>query len=112
MDRKLTSEELESHIGTGSGVYPEQLDYEEMIKAGLLGFVTILPKDHKKRIRHFGDQLVQMCYNTETEDPFLKVELLTLATTLSYLLNSTSFENGVYHRFDKDEISRKLHREQ
>lgn len=109
---KLTSEDLKSYISTSSGLYPSQLDSEEMHKAGLESFVMVIPSDFKERIRYFGNMLAQQCYNTKTEDPFLKVELLTLATTLSYLLNSTSYENGVYHRFDKDEISRKLRREQ
>lgn len=110
MDRKLTAEELKDRIGTLQGVYPDQLDPEVMWEAGLKDIVLPLPRSPKARSQALGNILVQLCLIIQVEDPLLKEELLSLSTSLSYLLNSTSYDTGTYHSFDKKEVSKKLHR--
>jgi hypothetical protein len=40
----------------------------------------------------------------------LRLELRSIATAFSYLLNSTSFMEDEYKKFDREEIDRKLRR--
>ncbi len=92
----------------GSAVYLDQLSEELLIEAGLEYTVAVLPKDFKNRIKHIGNLLVQMCFNYKSTDCLLKLELNSITMALSYLLNSSSFDDDEYHAFDKAEIDRKL----
>ena len=73
----------------------------------------LVAKDFKQRVRYFGNVLVQMALREPFQkDDRLMVEIRVLTQALSYLLNSSSFEDGKLHDFDKKEIDRKLSREE
>ena len=105
-----TAEDLKAFVHANQGVSPENLDPVEMARAGVSQRVVLVPGDQDTKVRYFGNLLVQMVCNRKDRSSPLSVELHTIATALSYLLNSTSFVDGEYHPFDKDEIDRKLRR--
>ncbi len=107
---KYTAEELRAFTDTVTGAEPERLDGDALLAAGFHYVVALIPKDMDARVRYFGNMLAQMVFAREGKGSPLSVELQMMATALSYLLNSTSFTDGKYHPFDKDEIDRKLRR--
>lgn len=108
---KLTEEELLRKLKDYSMAYPEELDADTLRSAGLVTGVMLLPSEFKERVQYLGNLFAQMCFKLQPGDARLKMELVTLATTLSYLLNSTSFIKGEYKDFDRAEIDRKLRRQ-
>jgi len=104
-------EELQEILkGIDSGAYPEDLSYELLEEAGAMHVVLPIHKDFRKRMRQFGNIMAQMGYGFKSKDPKLMIEFRTIATTLSYLLNSTSFEEDSYRKFDKQAVDNKLRR--
>lgn len=92
------------------GFYLDELTQGALTAAGCSPYVAALPADFDARVRYLGNMLAQMCMAVPRKNERLKLELRTIACALSYLLNSTSFQTGEYHDFDKTEISRKLRR--
>jgi hypothetical protein len=112
MENLLDKESLLAKVEEHASVYPEQVTFESLYEAGMLQTVALLPKDFRARVKYLGNLFAQMCFGFKSEDPKLKCEMVGLATSLSYLLNSTSFEKDEYKDFDQAEIGRKLRREQ
>lgn len=110
MRDKWTAEQLKQWMELGRGIHPENLDPEAMEEAGCDYNVALIPKDYGQRLRQFGNLLAQMCLNHKLKDPKLRMELATIAASLSYLINSSSFRDGEYHAFDEAEVSAKLRR--
>lgn len=112
----LSKEELLRKMEKYAGVYPDEITAESLREAGLASTVALLPREHKDRTRYLGNLLAQMCFalkiEDEGDDGKLKAEFVRLATALSYLLNSTSFQTGRYEDFDRAEMDRKLCRKQ
>jgi hypothetical protein len=95
---------MDNHTTVEPGVDPEILR-----EAGCLDRVCVLPKDFNDRVQYLGNMLVQMLTKTPKEDE-LRATTGSIAQTLSYLLNSSSWQDGTLHWFDRDEVCRKLSR--
>ncbi len=106
----LSKEELLEKVEEHVGVYLDNLSIELLKEAECWPEVAVLPEDFKKRIKYLGNMLVQMCFVYKTKDDMIRLDLRSIATALSYLLNSTSFDNDEYKKFDREEIDRKLRR--
>ena len=106
----LSKEQLLTKVEKTTSVYLDEISEELLAEAGLASTVMVLPKDFGDRIKYIGDLFVQMCFGFKSKDTMLKLELTSIATALSYLLNSTSFIKDQYMDFDKTEINRKLQR--
>lgn len=78
----------------------------------------LLPADTKERMQMLGNLFVGMMRNLYScpyssavpMNDAMRIELKSLATTLSYLMNSSSFRDGVLHDFDRLEIDTRLKR--
>jgi hypothetical protein len=68
------------------------------------------PVNFEARLSHIGNILVQMCCGIRGKDERLMMDIRSLSTSLSYLLNSTSFREGEYFNFDKSNINKRLGR--
>ena len=108
--QQLTKEELLEKLKKHSAVYLGEISDELLRDAGLWECVALLPNDYRERLKHMGNLFAQMCFNVRCEDTQLKAELVRLATSLSYLLNSSSFISDEYKSFDRSELDRKLGR--
>jgi len=106
----LSKEELLEKIEKHHGVYLNEISDESLEEADLFPWVAVLPKNFKSKVRYLGNILAQMCLKHETKDDMLRLELRSIATALSYLLNSVSFDDDEYKKFDREEIDRKLQR--
>jgi len=101
----LSVKELQDKVEGAQGVFLGQVDDALLTEAGFLPTVAILPTDYKKRIAYLGNLVVQMCFSYQGE---AKDTLVRIASALSYLINSTSFQEKKYFKYDKAEIGRKL----
>ncbi len=104
------AELIKVSLESNQGMYLRQLTDEALEEAGCLYLVAVLPKDYDERIRYLGNILVQMIMSKRKGDAALKMELNTVASTLSYLLNSTSSFEDEYKPYDKQEVDRRLRR--
>ena len=101
----LSVEDLQARVVASNGVYPDEVNLDLLHEAECLSYLVVLPKDFNKRTQYLGNLLAQMCLAHKGE---LRMDLGRIAAALSYLLNSTSFREGKYHDYDKQEIKRKL----
>ena len=101
-------EELQESIRKRQGVFPDQVDIGLLREAGCMMYVAPLPDDYGERLHYLGDLLSQMGMNHSVEDPKLHAALRSIATAFSYLINSSSYSDGVLHSYDAGELRRKL----
>lgn len=105
---KMTPEAIREAMESNQGVWPESIDAETLKEAGCMYTVAIMPKDYHARLRYMGNLLVQMACSFKCEDSRISITLKLLTSTLSYLINSTSFDDCKYHAFDRQEIDRRM----
>lgn len=111
--RALTAEEVQHLTDEHIPLTIEEirLSYEAIEKAGFRGGGAVLvKKDHKERVRQWGNDLVQMACRSDRLDERLTMELRSITQALSHLLNSQSYADGKLYDFDKNTIDRKLGR--
>lgn len=107
---KLSASGIHHAVMSHQGVYPEQLDGKALNEAECMSTVMVLPKDATARLQLLGNITAQLACNYKPADTKLRVEFQKLSESMSYLLNSTSFQDGIYHSYDAAEIDRKLRR--
>jgi len=107
MDNEVVTS-IKDALRSRNGVDCDNLTAEDLYDAGCVYFVAPLPKDFQKRVQYLGDLLAQMALNHPVKDDQLRMVLRSIATAFSYLLNSTSYQEGTLRNFDAVEISQKL----
>ena len=101
---------IQDAISNRNGIDVDDLTAEDLHDAECMYFVAPLPSDFKKRVQFLGDLLAQMTMNNniDIKDDRLRLMLRTVSTTFSYLLNSSSFQDGVLHSYDASEVAKRL----
>jgi hypothetical protein len=89
-------------------MYLSDLTEELLDEAGCMRLVAPLPEDFDDRVRYLGDVLAQMCMNQKVKDDRLCMFLRSMASALSYLLNSSSYRDGELHDYDAAALAGKL----
>ena len=105
----MTAEQIKSRMDSHASFALDELTEAALREAGCLERVAVLPEQFNERVRCLGNLLVQMLTKTP-EDGQLRGMVGTLAQSLSYMLNSASWRDGVLHDFDAHELKRKLQR--
>ncbi len=107
----VSAEEIRYAMDNRHGLNPAELTSDALSDAGCMDFVMPMPKEFKERVRHIGNLLAQMTTNSKcVKDENLGFVVRQLCQTLSYLLNSCSWQEGKLHDFDYEEIQAKLER--
>jgi len=105
-----TAEEIIEALKTHAGLYPGEVTNDSLREAKCELFMMPIPEDFNSRISHIGNLLAQMCNNVRHKDDRLLLDLKTISSTLSYLINSSSFRDGEYFEFDKSLVNKRLRR--
>ena len=71
--------------------------------------VCVLPENINERLSYLADVLVQ-AVTRQPKDDQLRFVVGRLCQSLSYVMNSASWRDGVLHDFDRAEVERKLGR--
>jgi hypothetical protein len=103
----MNSQEIKYSLERRVSVPPDQLTSESLRNAGCLDRVCLLPENFNERASYLGDVLVQMLTRAPKDDN-LRAFVGKLTLSLSYMLNSTSWQEGELFDFDVAEIKRKL----
>lgn len=106
---EMNAEEIKQAMEERRGVYPEQVTRSDLSNAGCSELVCLLPKDFNERISYLGNTLTQMLTRSPKDDK-LRSTVGQLCQSLSYMLNSCSWQEGELLDFDAEELSRKLSR--
>jgi hypothetical protein len=102
------AERIKENIRCRQGMYLSDLTPEALDEAECMYIVAPLPDDFNARTQYLGDLLAQMCMNHKVTDDRLRMFLRAIATAFSYLLNSSSYQDGKLHSFDATELANKL----
>jgi hypothetical protein len=99
---------------TDSSVFTQQ-GLDELKEAGVFEVYGFKGVSMKMRTEACANILKSLLDNSDhgkklSIDEHLASELKSILGAACYLLNSTSFREGTYFDFDKDEINRKLRR--
>ena len=105
---QLSTEEIKYALDNRRGLPPACLTEEALEQAGCLRTVCALPKDFKERASYLGNVLTQMTSGSNVKDERLRLVVSQLSQALSYMLNSTSWQDGELHDFDLLELRLKL----
>lgn len=107
----MNAEEIKDAMDNRRGMQLEELTKEALREAGCMDVVMAIPADFKERTSYFGNLLAQMTMdNKGVKDDRLRLVVGQLCQSLSYMMNSCSWQEGELHDFDLDEIRRKLGR--
>ena len=103
----MSVESIRYALENRTAILPVEVDEKSLREAGCWDHVCVLPDQFDDRVRYLGDALVQSLTRSPKDDN-LRLLVGTLCQSLSYVLNSTSWQDGELHDFDLDEIRRKL----
>ncbi len=103
--------ELKYAIKNRRGIYPEEITQDVLRDAGCMPVVMPIPQDFMERTSHLGNCLAQMTMDSKcVKDDRLRSVVGQLCQALSYMFNSTSWQDGELHDFDMLELQIKLGR--
>lgn len=105
----MSTEAIKFAMENRTALPPDELSAADLREAGCMEKVCVLPEQFNERIRYVGNLLVQML-TKKPEDDDLRFVVGQVSQTLSYILNSTSWQDEKLHDFDLDEIRRKVGR--
>jgi hypothetical protein len=105
----VNAEEIEIGMTSRRAFALDEIDAASLREAGCWERVLVVPENFNERVSYLGNLLVQML-TREIKDDRLRSTVGQLAQSLEYMLNSTSWHDGVLHDFDADELQRKLGR--
>ena len=103
----FTAEEIKLLMQEHSAMWLHELSTEALREAGCMDQVAVLPKDFNERARYLANVLVQML-SRKPEDERLRATVSMLTQALSYLMNSTSWQDQVLYDFDSANLKRKV----
>lgn len=106
----MTASDIHYALKNHVGVYPDDVSTETLREAGCMDTLMPLPDRYEDRISHIGNLLAQMCNGVRGKDEKLIMDLRIISSSLSYLINSASFQDGQYFDFDQSVINTRLRR--
>lgn len=103
----MNSEQIKYAMENRQSIEPEGVTREMLREAGCDDRVCVLPEKYNDRVSYLGDVLVQITCKGPKDDR-LRSTVGKLTQALSYLINSTSWQEGELFDFDQMELQRKL----
>ncbi|MCA9265371.1 MAG: hypothetical protein KDA60_16035 [Planctomycetales bacterium] len=105
----VSVEDIKYALEKRIGLPPGDLDAVSLREAGCMDRVCVLPENINERLSYLADVLVQ-AVTRQPKDDQLRFVVGRLCQSLSYVMNSASWRDGVLHDFDRAEVERKLGR--